>query len=270
MSVGMTRADPEAQRLAERMIRSEATMANILDETVSGTGPVKESGRTACGGLVNVTGPLKRFSQSVELESCPRARSGTWHSHVTEEQLRNPEHSLPDMANVVFGNVDASIVVGAETSDVFVAAEDRQAMVEDFQNVLGLKVESTKDVVDAQTDGPITDSPSVRSRARQQFAPLFQTYRTEFKEIQQQLSDLDQTETVSASAPAGGIEQLEPMYVEAYVRQSMHTGQSHSSRIRNRAKRINSEMAQMKTEVIGTALSSAINTAASRAVSKLF
>lgn len=150
------------------MTEQTETMADIVEETIAaGT----ESGRTACGRATNVKGPLARFPAAVDLRQCPLSVGGAWHTHTID--LVAPENSLPDVANVVFGDLDASVVVGSQTSDVFVRADDRAAMADAFRDAVGMDARSTQDVVQAIEDGRISDPPAARSRVRKRMAPLF-------------------------------------------------------------------------------------------------
>lgn len=171
--------DPAAADLLNTMIEQRDTMRTILEETLEAE---RESGRTVCGRGGRLRGPLARFPSAVELNaSCPLRTGGAWHSHT--HQLRSPEQSLPDTANVVFGNLDVSIVVGVDDSDTLVRAYDRSAMVTAFQDALGLEVTSTSAVVDAIKTGQIPDPPAARTRVRSRFGPLFSRRTTSFPDI---------------------------------------------------------------------------------------
>lgn len=177
--VGTLERDPAADDLLAAMLEARDTMATIVTETIEAH---KESGRTVCGQGGKLRGPLARFPSAVELNAqCPLKTSGAWHTHT--HQLRSPDQSLPDMANVVFRNLDASVVVGVETSDTMVAAADRDAMVERFQDALGLEVSSTREVVDALQAGLIPDPPAARRRARSRLGPLIGRASTSFPDL---------------------------------------------------------------------------------------
>jgi hypothetical protein len=208
------RPDPDAERLAEQMVMADDTMHTILSETLNAAenGEVLESGRTTCGTIASQMNPVQRFPKSVDLVECPRGVSGTWHSHVRRSELTNPEHSLPDMANVVFGTIDASVVVGSETSDVVMAAANRREMQETFRNVLGLDVRSTADVVDAIEGDEIQDYQNARDRVRREFGPLFRTVDMPFVEMRSRVTNLVTGGEISARSPAPAGSHLEPMY----------------------------------------------------------
>ena len=208
------RPDPDAERLAEQMVMADDTMHTILAETLDAAenGEVLESGRTTCGTIASQMHPVQRFPKSVDLVECPRGVSGTWHSHVRRSELMQPEHSLPDMANAVFGAIDASVVVGAETSDVLMAAESRGEMQDAFRNVLGLDVQSTGDVVDAIEGEEIQEYQGARDRVRREFGRLFRTVDMPFAEMRSRVTGLVSNGEISARAPSLAGSHLEPMY----------------------------------------------------------
>lgn len=190
--------DPEAVDLAEQMREERDVMEAILQETVESArnGALKESGRTVCGGD-KVKAPGARYNKAVQLQACPVGSTGTWHSHATQSELRNPEHSLPDWANVIFHDIDASIVVGTQTLEQVVAAEDRRVMADEFQEALGLDVSRTDQVVGALQQGQIPDPPAARERVRDRLSPLVSRHRTDFFD----LDDSVQGPAVPAYAP---------------------------------------------------------------------
>lgn len=175
-SVSRVQPDSDAYDLADRMATNREVQKTILDETLDAAeeGTIMESGRTACGGGARIKGPLARYPTSVSLATCPLSAGGAWHTHVTPDEIRNPENSIPDMANVVYGNLDVSIVTGTESIDVFVAASDRAEMIQEFQNALGAEVESVDDVTSALRDGTINNPVSARNRVRRKLSPLFE------------------------------------------------------------------------------------------------
>lgn len=182
--------DPQAMALAEEMLSMEGVMWDILDETIpSGDETeVRESGRTLCGTNADVQGPLARFPTAVELASCPTGSSGgTWHSHVTRDQLKRPTNSLPDTANVVFGDIDVSVVVGTESAEAVVAAEDRESAAETFRDAIGAEVDTTEGVVDAILDGNIPSPPDARRRVRDRLSTLFVEERVNFTDMDRRL-----------------------------------------------------------------------------------
>lgn len=265
------RADPDAKALAEKMVMAEQTMHEILDETVTSAenGEVLESGRTACGSITSARNPVNRFPESVDLQSCPRGVSGTWHSHVRQSELLDPEHSLPDMANVVFGAVDCSVVTGARSSDVLMAAADRGEMQRSFRNVLGLDVQSPGDVVEAIESREITDYGDVRSRVRAEFSSLFRTVDMPFGVMEQRVRQLADDGIISPHSPgerAGAY--LEPMYTDDMTVQS--GGQWRTEKVRQRVRTNRENLAEVSTTVAETAVGSVVAVATKRAVRSVF
>lgn len=182
-------ADPRSRELADQMLAMDDVMAEILDETIpSGKGEqVTESGRTYCS-QSGLHGPLARFPTSVELATCPRGvNGGTWHTHVTKEQLRNPANSLPDTANVIFGEVDVSIVVGTRGAEAVMGAEDPEAARRTFQDAIGTEVQTPGDVVDAVISREIERPSAARDRVRRDLGGLFSSRRVSFPDLDSRL-----------------------------------------------------------------------------------
>lgn len=170
----------------------DGVMREILDETIPADrgAQVTESGRTFCGDEAGVRGPLARFPRAVELASCPfNARGGTWHTHVTKDQLRTPTNSLPDTANVIFGEIDVSAVVGTQSVDVVVAPADHEAGIAAFREAVGVDVDSTDDVVDAIIGGRITQPADARGRVRHQLGALFETRHVNFGALDRRIEE---------------------------------------------------------------------------------
>lgn len=183
--------DPGALSLARDMLGQDDVMREILDETIpNGDGEkVTESGRTVCGSSRDIHGPLARFPTAVELASCPRGISGgTWHSHVTQDQLRDPTNSLPDTANVVFGDIDVSIVAGTQSAEAVVAPADYDAARAAFSDALGAEVDSTEGVVDAILDRQVKSPSDARRRVRDRLSGLFIRSRTGYGDLDSRLS----------------------------------------------------------------------------------
>lgn len=189
-STEMVAPSPDAEDLAERMIERHDVMEAILDETLTSAdrGNIKESGRTVCSESQEVTGPGKRFNRSVQLSSCPVGLTGTWHTHVTQTELQTPQHSLPDWANVIFGGVDSSVIVGVDAGDVVVAPAYPEQAIEAFQQALGYQVRSPEDVVRGIRNGQIEDPPAARQRVRNQLASLHYTFPTDYPELAERIS----------------------------------------------------------------------------------
>lgn len=180
---GQVQADPAAYDVVDFMLGQRGALDDILDETLSGIddGDIRESGRTFCPGAPSsVLGPHARFPLAVELRECPFGSAGVVHSHVTPHELLAPEHSLPDMGNVLFTEIDASVVLGAETSDVMVAPANKAVARDAFRDALGATVDSTEDIVAAIESREIGNPPAARQRARDALAPLFSMTDTAF------------------------------------------------------------------------------------------
>lgn len=155
---------------------SRLVLEETLDAAING-GQITESGRTWCSSDARgeLRGPVERLPAAIELEGCPPGDLVvTWHTHTSREQLFNPEHSLPDIANLAFGNVDVSIVPGIESDHVIIAPDNRAAMADAFRNATGLDVSSPQDVTAAINDGTISAAASLRDRTFDQFGGLVQ------------------------------------------------------------------------------------------------
>lgn len=182
---------PEASQLGEILLNNEDVQRTILQETLdsAAAGELLESGRTVCGDPTNVRLPFHRRERSVELSACPTPNAGIWHTHVTQQQLRDPEHSLPDWANVIFDAADASMVVGIQTSEVIVAATDREAMLERFEDALGIEVHAPTGVVEALRDGAIDSPTRARQRVRNELHQCVHRVDSAFPEFEQLVSE---------------------------------------------------------------------------------
>jgi len=175
------RRDERAAELATFMLEQRDVMEEIVNETLTSAsnGDIREAGRTLCPGSGQIRGALRRFPRAIDLATCPVDKGGTYHTHVTPREIRNPVNSLPDMANVVFGLTDVSVVVGTETADVIVAAEDPDAAVREFQNAIGEEVAGPSDLSEAIRGGRVVPTPA-RQRARSALEPLMFTAQTGF------------------------------------------------------------------------------------------
>jgi len=166
----------------------------IIEETLNEgieTGELTESGRTWCSGDEKGTyrDPIQRLPAAIDLSGCPPGDLVvTWHTHTTEQQLRNPEHSLPDIANVAFGRVDVSVVPGIESDHILVGAADRDEMAAQFQNALGVEAEQPSDVTDAIENGTIFNAPSLRDRTFEVFDGLTQRMESKLMRAAQTLA----------------------------------------------------------------------------------
>lgn len=196
--------DRAAQHLADEMVRDYATMQEVLRETVTSAqrGELAESGRTYCPSTADwVRGPTGRFARAVELPACQAGATGLMHTHVTPDELAEPTHSLPDIANVALAGVDASVIVGTESADVLVAAADPAVMRRALEAELGTAVTTTTDVVAAMSDQPVGEVIETRRRVRNRLAPLFETVTTSFPQITAQVNRLQRGGEDAAAMP---------------------------------------------------------------------
>jgi hypothetical protein len=164
-------ADPNAAALADALLADQDTQRQLLAETVAeGSARMLEAGRTVCGVDGDPKQPRDRSDRSVDLAPCkPGKQTGIYHTHPGVGQLQRPEHSLPDFANVAFEGVTASVVVGADSHSVVVAAEDREAQRDAFRNAVGVDVDSTRGVVNALRTNTISRPARARQRVREVF-----------------------------------------------------------------------------------------------------
>lgn len=177
---------PGATALAEYLLDADDLHDQLLSETIAAaeSGRLVEAGRTICtSGGDDPTGfevlePLARRPRSVQLSRCRRGRTGIMHTHVTQSQLQNSSHSLPDFANVVFGNVTASCVVGFQTSQVAIEPVNAEPAGEAFREAVGAPVYSTRDVVHALETGGISNPAAARARVEERLDPLIRSRST--------------------------------------------------------------------------------------------
>jgi hypothetical protein len=195
--------DEMAMELAKSMVEQRDIMRSVLKETLRSAkmGHIREAGRTKCPRAGEIRGSLQRFPRAIDLASCPVERGGTWHTHVTEDEIQNPTNSLPDMANVMFGLIDASVVVGTQTADVIVAPEDREAGERAFRNAIGADVSEPKELSAAIQAGRIAPG-AARVRAREKFPGLVYTVETGFRDLDAQVRSID--DSVWAVPPVSG------------------------------------------------------------------
>lgn len=185
--------DPAADELARGMLSESETQKTIISETLQAaeSGRITESGRTACGDGSRILGPQSRHPAAISLTMCPWSRGGAWHTHVTPDEVRNPKNSIPDMANVVYGLLDVSIVSGIESSEAIIRAEEPEEAKNVFQDALGVDAQSPDDVVDALMDGRIPDPEDAASRIRSRLSSLFKRVKTGFNELERWASDVE-------------------------------------------------------------------------------
>lgn len=186
-----TERDPDAFRLAEEMVRRRDILETIVMETIdsAATGDIREAGRTKCPTGDRIRGPLGRFEKAINLHQCPGGAGGVWHTHITPDEIRRPENSLPDMANVIYGLTNVSIVVGTETADVMVAAKDPMAARDEFENALGVRLGGPEALVEELSSGRLAPTSS-RRRVRANMDDLFYTRETDLEESQRKLRSI--------------------------------------------------------------------------------
>lgn len=192
----------EAESLFETMLSKVGLQQEILSETIESAedGHPKEAGRTICNES-SVKDALNRFDRAVELQQCPSGSAAIMHSHVSVPQLRTPEHSLPDIGNVLFNDIDVSMVLGVEEHDVLLAPEDSDAAVSTFQQTIGVEATSTKEVVKGLKDGSIRDYAGTRRRVRGRLPQLFEVVEVDFPELQSRVNNLSTDGKLPAHEP---------------------------------------------------------------------
>lgn len=186
--------DEYSRETARVMLQRHDVMREILAETIEAAnkGQILESGRTKCpntGRDGKIRDAFARHPRAIDLAPCRHERGGAWHTHVTEDELRYPENSLPDMANVVYGAIDVSIVVGTQTADVFMSAGDDEALIEEFENAIGEQVGSPKGLAEAMEAGRVNPVQS-RKRVREALPNLFETHETNYAELDEAVDEL--------------------------------------------------------------------------------
>lgn len=198
------RPSPASEELFDLMQEQDEIQREILTETLQAreNGQILESGRTMCNSPLQVHGPLARFPTAVDLHRCPVSSGGAWHTHVTPDQIRSPENSLPDIAAVLFEQLDVIAVVGTESAEYLLSADDPDAARDELRDAIGEDVQSPSDVVDAIESGRIAPQQA-RRRVRQRLSPLFTTVTTGFTEMS--VSDAG-PEPVAASQPYEAVE----------------------------------------------------------------
>lgn len=179
---------PAAQTLFDIMSEKDDVKRKILEETLESQdeGRILESGRTFCNSPRQVKGPVQRFPKAVDLQRCPVGGGGAWHTHVTPDELLEPENSLPDIASVVFGHLDVISVVGSEKAEYTLAASDRSEMQTEFSDAIGVDVGSIGELVDAIDSGRV-NLATASSRVRSRMPELFITERLGYADITEEI-----------------------------------------------------------------------------------
>lgn len=171
----MVEPSRDAEEALEVLSESSEIQEEVLIESAaSGT----ESGRTICGSG-SVRGPGERNFQSVELHQCPLGNGAIMHGGGGHD-FKRPEHSIIDMAIVLFHDPSASMVVGSEVSDMFVEPSEtfHEDAVRAFQQAIGAEVESVEDVVALREQEEVSDVVQARREIRDSLAPLFSHVET--------------------------------------------------------------------------------------------
>jgi len=181
----MVEPDRGAIMLADEMMDRDDIMRTILSETIESSrdGAPSESGRTYCEAWGSILPPSDAGPSSIQLQTCLSGAVGLWHTHPGGGGLTDPINSLPDMANVVFGSVDVSIVPGTENADIVVAPKDPAAAQEAFRQAVGADLRGAKDVRDAigaRRFDPVTS----RERAREALSSLIVQGKTGYTDIE--------------------------------------------------------------------------------------
>lgn len=198
--------DEHAIELADLLLNSQLNDA-VLDETLTAAenGSITESGRTVCSSLENVQQPIARHPMAVDLPGChPWDETGIIHTHVTPDEVRDPIHSLPDIANVLYGNATASVIPGTETTHVVVRPTDATlaAARSAFDNVLGVSVEAPEDVSRAVDEGAIVSLEPAQERVITALAPLTSRVEIPRPDAAARLEDLRLDEDQPTMAPS--------------------------------------------------------------------
>jgi len=192
------------------MAGNDRVMREILDETITSgeQGRLLESGRTMCAAKSEVDAPVARFPRAVDLSRCPVGLSGVWHTHATENQIEHPTNSLPDIANVIFADVDVHFAVGTRTAEAVIAPRDPDAAQEAYRNAVGVDVRSVEGIVEALDTGRISDYTAAHERIRNALGPLTVRYQTSYDDLERRANNYfgvtgerPPTETVRAAAP---------------------------------------------------------------------
>lgn len=227
---------PEAVELAEMMMDRDDVKRKILMETVEAgeSGQILESGRTVCGTEGDVEEPLQRFPTSVRLGRCPLNTSGAWHTHVTPDELKHPQNSLPDLALVVFGGMDVINVTGVDSAEYFVSAGNAEQMQAEFRDALGADVRSVDGLLDSITEGRVNPARA-GDRVRQRMPELFFNEATDFRELRGRVAEMDHG--IRASAPTYTHHEVHSIYARRYAR--THTP---ADQFRSRVREVNDEM----------------------------
>jgi hypothetical protein len=177
-------SDAHAESVAELLTEMTDVQNEVLRESLDG----RESGRTICG-PDTVLDPIGRGYRSVDVNWCPSGGGGMIHGGGGHD-FKAPEHSLVDVAIVLFHEPRASLVVGSESSDVFIEPQDIESAQQRFRDVLGADVSNAKETAMALSSGRTRLPETARRRARSEMDQCYRTVAT------------DHTESSPAEVPA--------------------------------------------------------------------
>jgi len=175
----------EARQTGAALVGATDLQRTVLAETIASgeRGRLVESGRSVCGGQ-RILRPLQRNARSVMLADCPPGGGeGFLHAHITKRGLTTSEHSLVDMSVVFLTDTEASLVVGAQESDLCLAPQSPAEAAGVLSDVLGVEVRTPFDVLGAIGAGHIPNPPDARRRIRSALPQLFESHQTPFPDL---------------------------------------------------------------------------------------
>lgn len=265
---------PTAEGILGLMVDREDVQRTILEETLQSaeSGQIFESGRTLCSAQTQIKGPLERYPRAVDLQQCPiSGGGGAWHTHVTPRQLMTPENSLPDIGSVVFGQLDVIAVVGAESAEYVMAADDREAMMQEFRDAIGADIQEQSQLVSAIRSGRI-QPVTARRRVRQRMDSVFTTQQTGFDDLSSEVREMFQT---TAQEPEESYERVELAMLHHKQSPDYAEGMAHPLTANEVVGRMGEQAEQTVKDVIpkavrSTALGAAVGTVVGNIVDGLF
>lgn len=191
--------DAESAALADQILSNAEIHREIIAETLRAeeTGSIRESGRTICPAVGKALDPTKRFPTSVKLASCPVSRGGIVHTHVTPDEIRRPQNSLPDIANVVYGLTDVSAVVGTQRAEAVMRSADPNSMKRSFESALGVDVSGPQEVYETIIAGEVNPSRAQRA-VRSELSPLFTSIEVDYTDLERQAKQISAGESIQS------------------------------------------------------------------------
>lgn len=166
----------EASEAGKTLLESTSVQREILKESAE-TG--EESGRTLCGDTE--IGPSNRGFKQVQLAQCNLGQTAVMHGGGGHD-LRSPEHSLVDMAIVLWERPAASLVAGSEQSDLFLAPDEESLTDAQraFSEALGYDVNGAREVAELLDSGSVdaVEATGARREVRKRLADLFMVVDT--------------------------------------------------------------------------------------------